>query len=95
MYRVALETILGFTREGDRFRLDPRVPSDWPEFELEYRFGGATYQVTVAEPHRARAGSQVVELDGKVLDSEWVPLADDGRTHEVTVRPLAPAPTPA
>jgi len=51
--------------------------------------------VTVAEPHRARAGSQVVELDGKVLDSEWVPLADDGRTHEVTVRPLAPAPTPA
>ncbi|HKU60068.1 MAG TPA: glucoamylase family protein, partial [Gemmatimonadales bacterium] len=87
MYRVALEAILGFTREGDRFRLDPRVPSAWPEFELEYRFGGATYRVRVAEPHRARAGSQVVELDGKALDGEWVPLADDGRTHEVSVRP--------
>jgi cyclic beta-1,2-glucan synthetase len=91
MYRVGLEAILGFTREGDRFRLDPRVPSGWPEFGLEYRFGGATYRVTVAEPGRARAGGQVVEMDGEVLESEWVPLVDDGRAHEVTVRPKAPA----
>jgi cyclic beta-1,2-glucan synthetase len=91
MYRVGLEAILGFTREGDRFRLDPRVPSGWPEFGLEYRFGGATYRVTVVEPGRARSGAQVVEMDGEVLDSEWVPLVDDGRAHEVTVRPKAPA----
>ena len=91
MYRVGLEAILGFTREGDRFRLDPRVPSGWPEFGLEYRFGGATYRVTVAEPGRARSGAQVVEMDGEVLESEWVPLVDDGRAHEVTVRPKAPA----
>ena len=91
MYRVGLEAILGFTREGDRFRLDPRVPSGWPEFGLEYRFGGATYRVTVAEPGRARSGAQVVEMDGEVLESEWVPLVDDGRAHEVMVRPMAPA----
>jgi len=95
MYRVALEAILGFTREGDRFRLDPRVPSDWPKFELEYRFGGATYHVTVEEPHRARAGAQSVELDGKPLDSEWVPLVADGQAHKVMVRPRAAAATGA
>jgi cyclic beta-1,2-glucan synthetase len=91
MYRVGLEAILGFTREGDRFRIDPRVPSGWPELGLEYRFGRATYRVTVAEPGRARAGAQVVEMDGEVLESEWVALVDDGRAHQVTVRPKVPA----
>jgi cyclic beta-1,2-glucan synthetase len=91
MYRVGLEAILGFTREGDRFRIDPRVPSGWPELGLEYRFGQATYRVTVVEPGRARAGAQVVEMDGEVLESEWVALADDGRAHQVTVRPKVPA----
>ena len=91
MYRVGLEAILGFTREGDRFRIDPRVPSGWPELGLEYRFGQATYRVTVVEPGRARAGAQVVEMDGEVLESEWVALRDDGRAHQVTVRPKVPA----
>ncbi|HEX6644996.1 MAG TPA: glucoamylase family protein, partial [Gemmatimonadales bacterium] len=36
MYRVGLEAILGFTRRGNRFRVDPRVPESWPEFRLEY-----------------------------------------------------------
>jgi cyclic beta-1,2-glucan synthetase len=87
MYRVALEAILGFTREGDRFRLDPRVPAAWPEFRLQYRHGRATYRVHVLQPHRARPGSQVVELDGRVLEGEWVPLVEGEGTHEVVVRP--------
>jgi cyclic beta-1,2-glucan synthetase len=87
MYRVALETILGFTRRGDGFRMDPRVPSGWPEFRLEYRHGGAVYEVVVERPHAARSGAQEVVLDGRVLDGEWIGLADDGARHAVVVRP--------
>jgi cyclic beta-1,2-glucan synthetase len=87
MYRVGLEAILGFIREGDRFRLDPRVPGSWPEFRLEYRHGSAVYRVQVERPHLARGGAQAVELDGRTLGDEWVPLADDGQVHEVVVRP--------
>ena len=88
MYRVALEAILGFTRRGDRFRVDPRVPGSWPEFSLEYRYGSAVYDVVVERPHAARGGAQEVVLDGRTLDGEWIELADDGARHTVVVRPL-------
>jgi cyclic beta-1,2-glucan synthetase len=85
MYRVALEAILGFTRRGDRFRLDPRVPASWPEFGLEYGYGSAVYEVKVERPSEARSGAQKVVLDGRLLDGEWVTLVDDGARHTVVV----------
>jgi cellobiose phosphorylase len=89
MYRVALEAILGFTKRGDRLRLDPRVPASWPEFRLEYRHGSAVYEVVVERPHAARSGAQEVVLDGGTLEGEWIELVDDGKRHTVVVRPLA------
>ena len=90
MYRVALESILGFTRRGDRFRMDPRVPASWPELRLEYRHGGAVYEVLVERPHAARSGAQQVVVDGHAVKGEWIPLVDDGARHTVVVSPLSP-----
>jgi cyclic beta-1,2-glucan synthetase len=86
MYRVALEAILGFTRRGDRFRMDPRVPASWPELRLEYRHGGAVYEVLVERPHAARSGAQSVVVDGREVEGEWIELVDDGARHTVVVR---------
>jgi cyclic beta-1,2-glucan synthetase len=87
MYRVGLENILGFTKRGDRLSFEPSVPSAWPEFSLEYRHGTSRYQIVVREPARLRSVRQEVVVDGEVLDGPEVPLADDGRTHSVVIRP--------
>ena len=88
MYRVGLEAILGFTRRGDALRIDPRVPEEWGEFSIAYRFGEALYTITVHEPAEVgRAGGEVI-LDGRSLGGGAIPLGDDGRPHEVVVRPL-------
>ncbi|MBA2687784.1 MAG: hypothetical protein H0U64_06765, partial [Gemmatimonadaceae bacterium] len=34
MYRVALESLLGFQKRGDRLLVDPCIPPTWPEFSL-------------------------------------------------------------
>jgi cyclic beta-1,2-glucan synthetase len=94
MYRVALEAILGFTRRGDRFRVDPRVPASWPEFRLEYRFGSAVYEVLVERPSAARSGAQEVVVDGRTMEGEWIHLVDDGERHRVVVSPLTPPLSP-
>ena len=87
MYRVGLEAILGFTKQGDRFRIDPRVPAAWPELRLDYRHGGTVYEVVVERPGAARAGGQEVLVDGRPVAGEWVDLVDDGARHAVVVRP--------
>jgi cyclic beta-1,2-glucan synthetase len=86
MYRVGLETILGFTKHGDTLTLQPRIPRSWPGFSIEYRFGGSTYRITVEQTDAASGDVAEVTLDGQRLESGEIPLTDDGATHEVRVR---------
>ena len=37
LYRVAIETILGFQLRGGTLRIEPCIPPSWPGFELSYR----------------------------------------------------------
>jgi len=85
MYRIGLENILGFTRRGAELCFEPAVPESWPEFSMEYRYGTATYDITVHEPARVRRESAVVTLDGQRLGGSTIPLRDDRRRHTVVV----------
>ena len=87
MYRVGLESILGFTVRGDRLTMAPVVPAGWPAYSVEYRYGASTYAIEVREPAEvARVGARVT-LDGRALTEVWVTLVDDGMTHAVEVEP--------
>lgn len=89
MYRVGLEAILGFRKQGNTLWIEPCVPPDWPELSIEYRCGRSLYSIRVESPEAVgRLGGEVT-LDGDKLESAAIPLHDDGRRHEVVVRPLA------
>ena len=105
MWRVAVESILGLTREGDRLVLCPRIPSSWPGFKLRYRLDAArsTYAIEVV---RSSGAVTTATLDGGELPVHdgvvRVPLDDDGAEHAVRVTLGAdatpryrPAPLPA
>jgi cyclic beta-1,2-glucan synthetase len=85
MYRVALETLLGFELLGDRLRVEPRIPAAWEGFELTYRRGRSTYRIAVENPERSGRGVRSVEVDGRPAAADGFPLVDDGATHEVRV----------
>jgi cyclic beta-1,2-glucan synthetase len=89
MYRVGLEAILGFTKRGNALVIQPRVPAEWPEFSIDYRFGGSVYAIVVRNPGAIRDGAVDVSVDGRSLDGAEIPLVDDGARHEVLVRPVA------
>jgi cyclic beta-1,2-glucan synthetase len=93
LYRVGLESILGFHRHGDRLRIEPCIPSAWPGFTLHYRHGTALYHIHVENPEHVERGVSTITLDGNTLPDGMVPLADDGREHEVRVV-LGPAEKP-
>jgi len=88
MYRVGLEQLLGFTREGDVLRINPSVPDAWPEFSISYRVGNAVYDITVMKPNLLRKRGARVSIDGVERSSSAIPLVDDGRRHVVVVQPV-------
>jgi cellobiose phosphorylase len=89
LYRVGLETILGFSKLGDTLTFEPRIPRNWPEFAIEYRYGSALYAITVTNgAGAAGAPGEVVSVtvDGLDRPEQTIPLVDDGQRHEVRVR---------
>src|SRR5262249_50934260 len=85
LYLAAVETLLGFTRRGNEMPLDPRIPADWRQYELEYRHGQTVYRCRVENPDGVERGVREVTLDGQVVSGLSVQLVDDGRTHEVRI----------
>jgi cyclic beta-1,2-glucan synthetase len=83
MYRIWIEEVLGFQLRGDRLTVAPVIPDDWHGFEITYRHGSATYEISV----RRQPGNdaRIVELDGRPLMDGSIPLTDDGALHKVTV----------
>lgn len=64
MLRAGIEGILGLTQEGDRLRLMPCLPPDWPEVRLTLTLGPAPCRVTI----RNRGGPLTsARLNGRAL----------------------------
>ena len=86
LYRVAVEAILGFQVRGDTLHLAPCIPRSWPEFELTYRHRSATYRILVDNSAGTGRGVRSIELDGRAVPNDTLPLGDDAKTHDVVVR---------
>ncbi len=85
LYRAGLESILGLTRRGDTFTVDPCIPTAWPEFTISWRHGRSRYEITVGNPERRCRGVTGVMLDGVPVNPLEIPLVDDGGIHQVYV----------
>ncbi len=92
MYRVAIESILGFHLEGgNAVRMQPRIPDDWKRFSIRYRLpGGETeYRIDVENPRGSAASVVEAEVDGAGARIEGgaarFPLARDGKRHHVRI----------
>lgn len=85
MYRVGLESILGFVKRGSTLCIAPRVPRDWPEYTIDYRFGATVYAIRVRRHKAAAANATRVTVDGREAPNGEIELADDGQRHDVIV----------
>jgi cellobiose phosphorylase len=86
LYRVAIETILGFQLRGSTLRIESCIPPSWPGFELSYRHHSATYKIVVDNSAGTGRDVQSIELDGERVPNHAVPLTDDGQIHNVRVQ---------
>jgi cyclic beta-1,2-glucan synthetase len=82
MYRLGTEMILGLQRMGEHLKINPSVPNDWKEFQINYRFGKSTYHILVKQK---QDGKSRISMDGRILEDGLIPLKDDGQTHEIVV----------
>jgi cyclic beta-1,2-glucan synthetase len=77
--------------------IEPRAPTSWPEYRIEYRYGKSVYVINVRNEAGVGGGAVEIEVDGRRSEDGRIRLVDDGDRHEVTVtriptvHPAAPA----
>ncbi|RIK72875.1 MAG: glycosyl transferase, partial [Planctomycetota bacterium] len=93
MWRVAVESILGFSvRDGRTLLLNPAISSEWPACGLQYRLpdGATVYHIRIENPDNRQTGVSSATLDGRAVvvnnGVAELPLVADGQTHQATVR---------
>lgn len=93
-YRFGLEGLLGLERVGDELRVTPRVPPEWPGFEVRYRYGASSYVLrakrvdappAVGDGAAPGARTAAVGAAERAAPAAVVKLIDDGREHVVDV----------
>lgn len=80
---VLLQHLLGARAEFGGLRIDPRLPSEWKECEVERQYRGATYRITIRNPHGLQGGRVELTLDGKPIEGTLLPISSEGKTHTV------------
>ncbi len=67
------------------WRSTPESRPTGPATMIAYRFRSATYRIAVENPRGLESGKATVWLDGQAQAEPLIPLADDGRSHDVRV----------
>lgn len=83
-YRLLSEVILGIEREADTLRFLPRVPAEWDEFKVHYRYYQTFYHL-VYRSTPTHQGPARLTLDGQPLSDGTLRLINDQREHTVEV----------
>jgi N,N'-diacetylchitobiose phosphorylase len=83
-YVAATQWILGVRLSFDGLIVDPCVPSDWKQFEVNRVWRGATFRIRVDNPDGVEHGVRTVSLDG-VAVAGAIPPQPAGSTHDVVV----------
>lgn len=84
-FKGIVEGILGVQRGYEGLTIDPCMPSNWDEAKVVRKFRGATYSIKISNPKGLEKGVPSIIVDGKALDSNVLPVFEDGNVHEVEV----------
>ena len=79
------QAILGVQPTYDGLSIDPCIPEGFGDFTLTRRFRGATYYFDVKNPNNVVKGVAYLEVDGKQVKGNVVPVEDGKKEYHVTV----------
>jgi len=70
--------ILGVRPQYDGLLVDPCIPKGWKGFKVIRKFRGATFIIKVANPHSVNKGVAQISVDGKLLETNLIPVMPEG-----------------
>ena len=89
LFRCIMEFMAGVRADYDGLRIAPCLPAAWKVVKITRKFRGACYRIHILNPRGLQTGRCRLTVDGRELDSDVLPVFQDGRAHEVRVELVA------
>jgi cellobiose phosphorylase len=86
---LLLNDLLGARAEFGGLRIDPCIPSEWEQCEVERNYRGTVYHIVIKNPEHVGHGKAKVIVDGEAIEGNLVPLLSADRVHEIEVTIVA------
>jgi cellobiose phosphorylase len=77
--------ILGIRPDYAGLMVDPCIPRRWSGFKVRRYFRGAWYNIEVTNPKHVSKGVKSVNVDGRAVKSNILPVFNDQKGHKVKV----------
>jgi len=90
-WRVCLDWMLGVRPDWDGLLVDPSLPAAWDRVHVRRPWRNAVYEIEIDNPEHVCKGTVTLEVDGRSIEGNLLPVFGDHATHEVRAV-LHPAP---
>ena len=80
-----VEGIMGMRPDLNGLKVAPSIPAEWDGFEIEKDFRGCHLHITVKNPDHVQSGCKELTVDGKKMESNYIPSSILGKTAEVVL----------
>ena len=85
LYRIALEFMLGFQKEGETLKFSPCIPQSFDSYEIHYRYQDTMYHLFFTNSDKVSYGITEVYQDGNLLKDNLVELKNDKLPHHIKI----------
>jgi cellobiose phosphorylase len=77
--------MLGIKPDYNGLKIEPCLPTSWGNCRVKRCFRGNTYVINIDNPDGVSQGELTIEVDGKKISGNIIPITDKGQTHNVNV----------
>ena len=84
--KAATDWILGIRPEFKGLLIDPCIPESWNGFNVIRNYRNSIYKINVQNPDHISKGIQEIIVDNKNINGNLIPIFNDNKDHEITVK---------
>ena len=83
-YKAGIEYILGLKIENGYMTIDPCIPRDWKEYQIQYKWKDSIYHINVKNPNNKNRGVTKVLLDNNEVENK-IKLDGERKIYHIEV----------
>ena len=68
-YKAGIEYILGLKVQEGYLKIEPCIPKEWKEYQIQYKWKESIYNIKVQNPEGKNSGVSKVTLNGKEVEN--------------------------